>query len=101
MLTGFLILAKMVNDTKKVQTMINLCADGIIEVRSGISKMLSVRAAFQAHNPSVVGTPLEGNVNTLNNALNALNTLVNTTDSAIWNAVIEAVVPTHKNKALE
>ena len=92
----------MVADTKKCQTMINIVGQQIQVVRVAINTMKLVRTAFTTINPDPTGTPLEGNVLLVNAALNALNDAVNTgTNNAVWDAMIAAIVPTHRNKALE
>jgi len=92
----------MVADTKKCQTMINIMGQQIQVVRVAINTMKLVRTAFTTINPDPTGTPLEGNVLLVNAALNALNDAVNTgTNNAVWDAMIAAIVPTHRNKALE
>ena len=88
----------MVADTKKVQTMINICADQAQIVRAAIARMLAVRVAFATHNPDVTGTPLEGNVATVNQAITDLNAEAN---KSIWDAMIAAKVPSHRGKAME
>lgn len=85
-------------DTKKVQTMINVLAEAAEDVRAAIERMKAVRTKFQAHNPDVTGTPLEGNVAAVNTALNALDTQ---TSKAIWTQIIAAKVTSHRNRALD
>lgn len=88
----------MVADAKKVQTMINVLAESATEARAAVARMKAVRAKFNAHNLSVVGTPLEGNVNSVNSALNALDA---ETSKAIWTQMIAASILSHRNKALD
>ena len=91
----------MASDQKKVQTLVNIAADAAIDVRAGIDRMKAARTLFNVANPSTAGTPLQGAAaNQLNNAINALDMLVNTTDAAVWNALIAAHVPTHRGEAL-
>ena len=85
-------------DSKKVQTMINVLAASVEEVRDAVARMKAVRVKFQTHNPSVVGTPLEGNVAAVNSALNALDAEVS---KALWTQLIAAKVPSHRNRALD
>ena len=87
-----------ISDKKKVQTMINIMAEQALEIRASVDKMKAVRVAFQAHSPDVTGTPLDGQVVALNTALNDLETEIN---SVVWDGVIAAIVPTHKNNALD
>ena len=92
----------MVADTKKCQTMITICGQQILVVRAAIDTMKAVRAVFTTINPDPTGTPLEGNVALVNAALNALDGAVNAgANNAVWDAMIAAIVPTHRNKALE
>jgi len=86
------------NDKKKVQTMVNVAAEQIQIIRSAINTLKTVRTAFQTHNPDVTGTVLEGNVSTLNSSLNSLDT---ESLSGVWDTLINGVVESHRNKALE
>jgi len=89
-------------DSKKVQTMVNICAEQAQIVRAAIVKMKAVRTVYLAAAPAVTDTVLDGgNAATLSSAINALDTLVNTTDAAIWTALINSYVPSHRNQALE
>lgn len=88
----------MVSDIKKVQTMINVLADQMTIIRSAVDTMVAVKTAYIAINPDTTGTPLEGNVATVNSALKALKAQ---TDSAVWTAMINAKVPSHRGEAIE
>lgn len=91
----------MAADTKKVQTLVNIAADAAASVRAGVDQMKAARSLFQTVAPSTVGTPLAGgNAATLSAAIDRLDALINTTDAAIWTALIAAKVPTHNNEAL-
>jgi hypothetical protein len=85
------------SDAKKVQTLINRVADEMIAVRAAVARIQATKALYQTASPSVVGTPLDGNVTALNNALTALQTEV---DKAVWTGLIAARVPSHEGKAL-
>lgn len=85
-------------DTKKVQTMINVAGQQLEIIRAAVVTLEAVKTAFTVHNPAVTGTPLEGQVAALNAALVALRTEV---DKAIWTGLIAAIVPSHRNRALE
>ena len=87
-----------VADTKKVQTMVNVAGQQLEIIRGAVTTIETVKTTFQTVNPSVIGTPLEGNVTALNAALLALRTEV---DKAVWAGLIAAIVPSHRNKALE
>lgn len=88
----------MTSDTKKVQSAINAVGREVAVMREAQARMNAVIAKFTAANPSVVGTPLQGNLATLNTALTTLNTALN---SAILTALIAAIVPSHEGKALD
>ncbi len=85
-------------DTKKVQTMINIVGQEMVAVRESMSRMEAVRTRYNAHSPSTVGTPLDGNLTAVNNAMDALKAEV---DKAVWTQMIAAIVSSHKNKALD
>lgn len=85
-------------DTKKVQTMVNIAGQQMEIIRAAVTTIETVKTAFQTHNPDVTGTPLEGNVAALNAALVALRTEV---DKVVWSGLIAAIVPSHRNKALD
>jgi hypothetical protein len=87
-----------VPDSKKVQTMINVAAKEMSQVRASVAAIGEVRVKFQTVNPNVTGTPLEGNVAALNNAFIALKVEV---DKPIWSDLITAQVPSHEGKALD
>ena len=85
-------------DSKKVQTMINITAQQMIIIRAAVAKMDAVKAAFTTHNPDVTGTPLAGQVGTVNTALTALRA---ESDKVVWTNLIAAIVPSHRNKGLD
>lgn len=86
------------NDTKKVQTMVNVLAEEMQKCKEARDRVLAVRAAFQVVNPDVTGTPLEGNLTLVNTLVNDLDALM---DSAIVDGIIAAYIPSHRGKALE
>jgi len=88
------------SDAKKVQTMINITAKNIIAVRAAIESMKDVRTVFTTIDPDVTGTPLEGNVDAVNTALNNLDTLVNSTNAAVWDGMIAAHIDSHREESL-
>lgn len=85
------------SDAKKVQTLINRAADELILMRAAMARLQATRALFVTANPSVTGTPLEGNVTALGNAITALQAEL---DKAIWTGLINARVPSHRGEAL-
>ncbi len=88
----------MASDRKKVQTMVNICGQEAIKMRVSMDRIMAVRTAFTTANPDVTGTPLEGKVATVDQAITDLKMQV---DGAVWTQMIAAIVPTHRNKALE
>jgi 1,4-dihydroxy-2-naphthoate octaprenyltransferase len=87
-----------VSDNKKCQTLINAGAIRIQTIRTLINELKAIRTLFNAANPSVVGTALQGNLTALSNSINALDTEANI---AVWTTIINAYVPTHEAKALD
>jgi len=85
------------NDTKKVQTLINVVGQQILQIRAAVQTIQDMKALYQTVNPSVVGTPLEGNLAAVNTRIAALQTEV---DNAVWNGMVAAIVPSHRNNAL-
>ncbi len=85
-------------DSKKVQTMINVVGQQAQIVRDAVVKMKATRTDFQADNPDTTGTPLEGNETAVSNAINDLDTEIS---KAVWDQMIAAVIPSHRNKALD
>lgn len=86
-----------VADSKKVQTLINRAANEMAIIRAATARLEATRLLFVAANPDVTGTPLEGNVTTVGNAIAALKAEV---DKAIWTGLIAARVPSHRGEAL-
>ena len=92
----------MATDKKKCQTMINIMGQQALIVRAAIDVMKQVRTAFTTIDPDTTGTPLDGKVALVNTALNDLDAAANeNADGAVWDAMIAAIVPTHRNHALE
>lgn len=87
----------MVSDSKKIQTIINRVAANIQNMRNDMDDIKTIRDLYVAANVDPAGTPLEGNVSTLNAAINALDTQLQGT---VFNALIAAVVPSHRGQAL-
>ena len=85
-------------DTKKVQTMLNIVGQQAQIVRDAVATMKAVRTAFNTINPDTTGTPLEGNEVIVSNAINDLDTEIS---KAVWTQMIAAIVPSHKNDALD
>lgn len=85
------------DDTKKVQTMINIVGQQMLIVQAAVSAILDVRAAYLAAAPDITGTALEGNISAINSAINTINTDAN---SATWDSLINSIVPSHNNNGL-
>ena len=86
------------SDKKKVQTMINIAGQQMQIILDAVTTIETMKTAFTTINPDVTGTPMEGNKTALNNALTSLRTEV---DGAVWAGLIGAIVPSHRNKALD
>lgn len=84
-------------DKKKVQTLINAIANNIETMRDAMQNIKDIRSLYNTANPDVTGTPLEGNLATINNAINSLDTEL---QGVVWNAVINAKVPSHRGETL-
>lgn len=87
-----------ISDTKQVQTMVNIAGQQIQVVRAAVQTIKDVRSAYQALNPDTTGTPIEGNVAALSQALNALDAAAS---DAVWEVLIAGIVKSHRNKALD
>jgi len=83
----------MVADTKKVQTLINRMAEAVEEGR----KAELVKDAYVIANPSVLGTPLEGNLPAINSWLTDFITILN---SPVAQSFIDAKISSHRGDAL-
>jgi len=84
-------------DSKKVQTAINRVGQAIEKCRAEVAKMEAIKALYVAASPDPIGTPLEGNVTAMSNAITSLRTEV---DKPIWDALIAAILPSHRGEAL-
>ena len=85
-------------DTKKCQTMINIVGQQAQVIRAAVTKMKAVRTKFVQINPDTTGTPLEGTTAAVSNWID---TVEATANDAVATGLISAIVPTHRNKALE
>lgn len=84
-------------DAVKVQSMINIVGQQAQIIRDAVAVMKEVRTAYQAINPDTTGTPLDGNETTVSNAIDDLDTEIS---GAVWTGMINAIVPSHRGKAL-
>ena len=80
-------------DTKKVQTLINKAAAGIEAAR----ELEAIRALYATANPSLAGTPLSGKKALLNTFFADLDTLLN---SEAANLLVNSKVASHRGTAL-
>lgn len=85
------------SDSKKVASAINHMGVAMFNIRAQVDRINAIVTKFQAANPSVVDTPLQGNKATVLAAVTDLNTEVN---KPVWDAVIAAVSPSHRGEAL-
>lgn len=87
-----------VPDTKKCQTFINALGKEAQVIRASRDRLLAIRTKWQSVNPATTGTPLDGNLTNVNNAITDLDTLMN---RAVWDGMIVGIVPSHEGKALD
>lgn len=87
----------MVADTKKCQTLINICAEKVLELTAIATRLESLRTAYQVQSVDPTGTPLDGHVAQVSTWIDAVRAVA---DSAVANGFIANVVPTHRNQAL-
>lgn len=83
----------MLNDTKKVQTLINEAAKAIEAAR----KISTIRAKYAASNPSISGTPLQGNGAAINQWLNDLEAVL---AQPVADLFVDSKVASHRGQAL-
>ncbi len=86
-----------ISDKKKVQTLINRVGNDLADMRARMASINATKALYTAASPDITGTPLEGNLAAVNNALTSLETSLNL---AAFTAMINAVVPSHREEAL-
>jgi len=86
-----------ISDKKKAQSLINHVGQRVQGMRDEMTAIVAVRDQYVAASVSPAGTPLDGNADALASALITLNTAL---QSATFDALIAAVVPTHQGKAL-
>ncbi len=85
-------------DSKKVQTLVNVIGQQTQVIRDAVDKIKEMRTTFTAVSPDVTGTPLEGNLAAVNSAIDSLDTEI---AGPVWTGMIDAICPSHRNKALE
>lgn len=84
-------------DRKKVQTVVNLAGQLTERTRADLAVVVAKRDALVEAGASVAGTALETNVPAFNTYLADLEALLN---SPVADAVVGAIVPSHRNDAI-
>ena len=84
-------------DKKKCQTMINIVAQEVQKLQASATRLDTLRSLFVAHAPDTTGTPLDGHLPAISNWIDSVRAAA---DSAVPNAFLAHVVPTHRDKAL-
>lgn len=87
----------MIADTKKVQTLINIVGQNAQLIRDAVETMKATRTLFNTADPDTTGTPLAGKETAVSNLINNLDTEISAQG---WTDMIDAVVSSHRNKAL-
>lgn len=82
---------------KKVADLVNSAAVAATTIRTQVAALKTLRTLFLAANPSVTGTPLQGNLTALSNSIDALDTQASL---AVWTTMINAYVPSHQGNSL-
>ena len=85
------------SDTKQVQTMVNVAGQQIEIIREAITLMEDTGVLYSAAGPDATGTAFQGKENALSGAIVAIRSQA---DSPIWDDMVVAIVPSHRNKAL-
>lgn len=86
-----------ISDNKKVQSPINIVADEVDKLKAVATRLETLRTAFQAHNPDVTGTLLDGHVAQVSAWTDAARAVA---DDVVANAFLAERVPTHRGKAM-
>lgn len=87
----------MVSDSKKIQSLINLVGRSILVCRLERDNILAARSLYQLANPVITGTVLDGNIASINTAINSLDTIV---DDVAFNLLVNNIIESHRGKAL-
>ena len=85
-------------DKKKCQTLINVAADAVVDLKAVADRLQAVQAAFVAASPSTAGTALDGNLSAIATWIASVRAAA---DSAVAAGLLAAKVPSHRGKALE
>lgn len=82
---------------KKVADLVNAAALAAQAIRAQVAVLKALRTTFNTVNPSVTGTPLQGNLTALSNSIDALDA---ESAKAVWTTMINAYVPSHQGNSL-
>jgi len=85
-------------DTKKCQTLINLCGAAAQQLQAIATQLETYRAAYIAGGVDPSGTALEGHVTEVSDWINDIRACA---DDPVTAGLIAAIVPSHRNEALE
>lgn len=85
-------------DTKRVQTLVNLCAEAAEQIEAQAAQLEHYRALYVAAKINPTGTVLAGKVTAVSAWIDKVRALANDPVAA---ALIAAKVPSHRNQALE
>lgn len=85
-------------NTKRVQTLVNLCAEAAIDLDVIADRLNHYRALYVAANIDPTGTVLEGKVMAVSAWIDKVLAVAN---DPVCAGLIAARVPTHRNQALE
>ena len=87
-----------ISDKKKAQSLINHVGWEIIKMREGLIRINEYKTKYQDQNVDPTGTPLDGHEATLVAALVSLNVEL---QGPVFDALVAAIVPTHRGMALD
>ena len=83
---------------KQCQTFINTIGQQAEAIKAAAVIMQDMRAKFIAADPDITGTPLDGKTA---QASAWIDSVVAAADSVVATAFVNAIVPTHRNHALD
>ena len=84
--------------SKQVQSLVNRAALDAQEIKAIAARLTALRTKYQTAAPSVTGTPLQGNIVTLNAWIDSVQSVA---AAAVAQVMIDAYVPSHKGEALD
>lgn len=87
-----------VADTKKAQTLINAAAEEAQRIKDAATRLEGLRTLYQTQGVNPAGTPLEGNVTAVSTWIDNVRTVA---DAAVADAMIAAIVLSHRGEALD